>query len=320
MKIHELECIIDRYLAGSATPEEKAFVAQWLAPKEDDIAVLNKHAHQLIKTDLWQAICVGIGIAAKATGERKGVLYHIKRQRHWLQYAAAVIVVMIGSAVLYTAMQKKQATAPHIITATAGSQKVFTLPDSSKVYLFPGTSLSLPDNYNQKERIITLTGKAFFEVKPDASRPFLVRSGRLLTSVLGTSFEVMEIDSTHASIIVRDGKVSVQSSGRHLSTLTAGKRLRYDMRQNDFVTDDVNAVALCEWWNNGLAFHQASLQEIVHDLSNWYNTPITITGDKWNEEPVTIRFKDHSLPQAMTLLSQTLGFRFRHSGKAIIIY
>lgn len=307
MNIEQLERIIDRYLEGLATTEEKKFIAKWLEAAPGDIQSLEEPNKQAIKTALWQSI------ASKSGVEKPP-------RRTWLQYAAAVVILVIGSFMLYTGLQKNTSSSPQLITASPGMHKKFMLPDSSTVYLFPGATLTIPDNYNQTERNIALTGRGFFEVKPNASRPFYVQAGQLRTLVLGTSFEVMITDSIHSSIIVRTGKVGIQYDNKHLADLTAGKRLRYNAQQNDFTIDEVNAAMLCEWWNNGMVFNQAPLQQVVQTLANWYNVSIEITNKKWEQEPVTIRIKDQSLPEAMALLSQTLGFRFKQEGDKIFIY
>lgn len=304
MNIEQLERIIDRYLAGLATTEEKEFITQWLEAAPGDAQPLEASQRETIKTALWQSIARTPGVNA-----RRRFMF----RRTWLRYAAAIVVLVAGSIIFYTGSQKKQP--PRLVTAARGAHKTFMLPDSSVVRLFPGATLSIPENYNETERNITLEGRGFFEVKADARRPFYVQAGQLRTQVLGTSFEVMS-----SSIIVRTGKVSVQYGDRRLADLTAGKRLRYNEQQNDFVIDEVNAAMLCEWWNHGMIFHQAPLEEVAQTLANWYNVSIEITNSRWKQEPVTIRVKEHGLQETIALLSQTLGFKFRLEEGKIVIY
>ena len=105
-----------------------------------------------------------------------------------------------------------------------------------------------------------------------------------------------------------------------MADLTAGKRLRYDAAQNNMVIDEVNAAMLCEWWNNGMVFNQAPLEEVIQTLANWYNMPIEITNNKWSLEPVTIRIKEQNLSETLSLLSATLGFSYLQQKNKVIIY
>ncbi len=320
MNIEQLESIIDRYHAGLATPEEKEFIAKWLESTPADAAPLEASRRQTIKESLWHSVALRTGVHTQAATPKPGVLRQLIQRRTWLPYAAAVAILFTGSTIIYNALLKKQPVNSQLITALPGAAKTLLLPDSSTVHLFPGATVAIPENYNETERNIVSTGRVFFEVKPNTSRPFYVQCGQLRTRVLGTSFEVMAMDSLHASVIVRTGKVGVQYGNRHLADLTPGRRLRFDVRQNNAHIDEVNAAMLCEWWNNGMVFNQAPLEEVMQTLSNWYNKPIEITNSKWKTEPVTIRIKDHDLSEALSLLSQTLGFNVKQQNNKALIY
>jgi ferric-dicitrate binding protein FerR (iron transport regulator) len=320
MNIEQLENIIDRYLSGLATPGEKECIAKWLETTPTDTASLEAAQRDTIKATLWQSVAMHTGVVSHTVAPKTGVLRQLIQRRTWWQYAAAVVIILAGSVIAYNGWHNKQPHTSRLITALPGSHKTLLLPDSSTVHLFPGASISIPDNYNQTERRIASTGRVFFEVKPDASRPFYVQCGQLRTRVLGTSFEVMSNDLIHSCVIVRTGKVGVQYGSRHLAYLTPGKRLRFNARHNEVEVDEVNAAMLCEWWNNGMVFNQAPLEEVMQTLANWYNKPIEITSNKWKAEPVTIRIKQQGLPEALSLLSQTLGFHYRLQNDKVFIY
>jgi len=226
----------------------------------------------------------------------------------------------LGAVWMNTTLFRKQAIPAQTITALSGSPRTALLPDSSIVHLFPGSSLTIPNDFNIRNREVTLSGKVFFEVKSNPSRPFFVQTGQLRTQVLGTSFEVMTHDSLYAAVIVRTGKVGVQYNGQQLADLIPGKRLRYDVQQNNFLVDEVDAAMLCEWWNNGMVFNQSPFEEVVRSVSTWYNVPITITGTRWQQERVTIRIKNRSFSETLSLLSATLGFQYKTENNRIIIF
>lgn len=311
MNIEQLGDIIDRYLNGTATNSEKALVEQWLRERPEDSQPLPPQQREAVQSMLWQSV-------TSSTGWKPSPTRTIPISRKWLAYAAAIAI--LAACAIWLRPATPHTPSVQTIAALPGSHKKVTLPDSSVAHLFPGASLTIPEDFNTQDRRIALTGRGFFEVKPDPSRPFLVASGKMLTRVLGTSFEVMASDSMHASVTVRTGKVGVQYDGRPLAELTPGKRLRFNAQHNDFTIDDVNAALLCEWWNNGMVFNQASLGEVTRALSDWYNVPIVITNAKWNTEPVTIRIHRQSCSEAIALLSQTLGFKYKKENNSIIIY
>lgn len=318
MNIEKLGEIADRYLAGTATEQEKEWIAQWLQERPEDTQLLNPPHREATRSALWQSIAHATQHPSVAAAPATGRLYQITRYR-WLGCAAALILIC-GGTWLYTALPSGHTSPAQTITALRGSYKTSLLPDSSVVHLFPGSTLTIPGGFNTRDRRVAITGRVFFEVKTDASKPFHVQAYQLNTQVLGTSFEVMAPDSLHASVIVRTGKVGVQYSNRQLASLTAGRRLLYDVQHRRFSVDEVNAAMLCEWWNHGMVFNQSPLTEVTHCLSDWYNIPIEITGTKWRQESVTIRLKNQSLAQALSLLSETLGFQYKQEKNRIIIY
>lgn len=320
MNIEKLGEIVDRYVAGTATASEKEWIEKWLQARPEDTRLLDAPQREATRTALWQSIAHATGQEPVSAAPSTARIHQTGLRRWWPGAAAAAFIIICAGLWLYTTQPSTHPSAAQTITALRGSHKTTLLPDSTVAHLFPGSTLTIADGFNTKDRHVAITGRVFFEVKTDASKPFHVQAYQLNTQVLGTSFEVMAQDSLHASVIVRTGKVGVQYNNRQLTSLTAGKRLLYDVQHQHFAVDEVNAAMLCEWWNNGMVFNQAPLAEVAHSLSDWYNIPITITGAKWKQESVTIRIKNQPLTQALALLSETLGFQYKQEKNRIIIY
>lgn len=320
MNIEAIREMVERYLQGTATDQEKKFIEKWLQARPEDDQPLKEEDKQVIHTALWQSFTRRTNWESFATGKGAGKSRPLFNYRSWAGYAAAVMVVASCAIWLNTTLPKKRPIPVQTITALKGAPKTIQLPDSSIAHLFPGATLAVPDDFNTRERAVILSGKVFFEVKSDPSRPFYVQSGKLRTQVLGTSFEVTAQDSLHTAVIVRTGKVRLQYDGQQLADLIPGKRLRYDVQQHRFTIDEVNAAMLCEWWNNGMVFNQSPFEEVVQSVSDWYNVPIAITGTKWKQERVTVRIKNRSFSEALSLLSATLGFQYKKENNRIIIY
>lgn len=320
MNIAVIREMIDRYLQGRATETEKKVIEKWLQARPEDERSLNDPDRQAVQTALWRSFTRQTNWSSFAGDKAMDKPHSLFPYRSWIGYAAAITIILSVAVWMNTTLLKKQTIAAQTITALSGSPKTALLPDSSIAHLFPGSSLTIPNDFNIRNRAVTLSGKVFFEVKQNSSLPFFVQTGKLRTQVLGTSFEVMTQDSLYASVIVRTGKVGVQYNGRQLADLIPGKRLRYDVQQNNFVVDEVDAAMLCEWWNNGMVFNQSPLEEVVRSISTWYNVPIEIRGTRWQQETITIRIKNRSFSETLSLLSATLGFQYKTENKRIIIY
>lgn len=92
----------------------------------------------------------------------------------------------------------------------ASVPETIILSDGTSIILQPKSALEYPETFRPDVREVRLTGQAFFEVVRDASRPFLVQSGEIVTRVLGTSFTVRNFEGEDNVLIqVKTGKVSV---------------------------------------------------------------------------------------------------------------
>lgn len=85
-------------------------------------------------------------------------------------------------------------------------QRLVNLEDGSKVWLNKNSILTIPQNFEDKERQVRLFGEAFFEVVHDEKRPFTVLNKSTKIQVLGTSFNV-RANEERVRVGVKNGKV-----------------------------------------------------------------------------------------------------------------
>ncbi|MBK7131283.1 MAG: FecR domain-containing protein [Bacteroidales bacterium] len=85
---------------------------------------------------------------------------------------------------------------------------VISLPDGSKISLNRNSQLTYRENFGKKNRNVKLTGEAFFEIAPDASKPFIIDAGKADVRVVGTSFNVITNNTeSEVEVYVKTGKV-----------------------------------------------------------------------------------------------------------------
>lgn len=94
------------------------------------------------------------------------------------------------------------------VTTSTAEVRTLQLEDGTLVRLAPESAIGI--RYTERERHARLLrGQAFFEVKPNADRPFRVVAGDVTTTVLGTAFDV-RLEADGASVAVREGLVRVE--------------------------------------------------------------------------------------------------------------
>ena len=113
-----------------------------------------------------------------------------------------------------------------VISTPAATTLQAVLPDGTRVLLGASSRIEYPRSFDGlTAREVKLTGKARFEVKHDAAKPFIVHADGLDARVLGTVFDVSTYPGTHGSVTLYSGKVQVSAgNGVRPETLKPGQR------------------------------------------------------------------------------------------------
>jgi ferric-dicitrate binding protein FerR (iron transport regulator) len=311
MNIQHFKKIIDRFLQGEAGKEEEAFIHQWLAATEKQTVHMSEEERAALAVEIKQAV-------DERTGSSRPARIVLLKKR--LRYAAIFLLPVIGlMAYLIVSRQHAQNGAFTHFEAPPGELRKVTLSDSSMVYLFPGTRLDVPARYGNVSRSVKVAGRAFFDVRQNVGKIFEVQSGRLTTTVLGTSFEVREgVDKLIVS--VRTGKVRVHYGTRLLSDISAGNRLVMDTAGESYTLEQWQGKNALDWISGGLSFRQTPLHEALDLMADWYKVRIIIRNNALEQEKVTANLEGQTLEAAMKVLSQTVKFRYDINADQIIIY
>ncbi|MEO8535264.1 MAG: FecR family protein [Flavobacterium sp.] len=135
-----------------------------------------------------------------------------KRRRNYQTAIAACIVLFVSIAGYQSFLALDFSASPKLVTRTFPQDiRLLRLSDGTKVWINENTQIEYPEHFAANERIVKLKGEAFFEVARDTTRPFIISSGDIKTTVLGTSFDVKAYGKI-AEVNVRSGKVKVESS------------------------------------------------------------------------------------------------------------
>ena len=168
-----------------------------------------------------------------------------------------------------------------------GQMTTITLADNSQVTLAPETALRV--SYEKDVRAISLlTGEAFFEVTPDAKRPFTVAARNVNVTVLGTGFDVSD-GAGQTRVAVAHGLVRVDNAD-HLTThserLEPGQNVRVD-DAGQVVRGTVPTDQIASWRTRQLIAQDQPLGDVVDRLRRYFNGTILITDDALAKRSVT---------------------------------
>jgi len=204
-----------------------------------------------------------------------------------------------------------------------GAKGTYTLSDGTKVRVNAGTKISFPKTFEAEKREVYLEGEAFFEVAEDASRPFVIYTGDVTTTVLGTSFNIHAYPKGKAiKVAVVRGKVAVETSPTNEVLLEKEQMAVYHKKLKSIDTGSFDAEMEIGWKHDVLVFRQASVEEITEELENWYGYSFEISGNKKLKSGYRGRFENASLKRVMESLSYSLKWKYTidHASKTVVIH
>ena len=250
----------------------------------------------------------------------------------------AVLTSADGTEVVLGADEKKNRKVMQQITSTTsksqtikklnlevprGGEFKIVLEDSTEVWLNSESQLIYPETFSGKERRVAVVGEAYFKVKKEANRPFLVETDGQLLKVYGTEFNIRsygEDKEVYTTLI--SGSISLSKIDKKSGELmlTPGHQSLFYKENKEISVKSVNTEVVVSWRHGRFVFEEQNLEQIMRVLSRWYD--------------FNYRFKDKTLQQivfmgsipryselgtALAMLEKSGGLHFGVEGSTVII-
>jgi ferric-dicitrate binding protein FerR (iron transport regulator) len=335
MSDHQLIGLLEKYLQGNCSEEEKEALELWY---EDYRAKKTGHAGTS-QPDLHQ-LYNDITDRLKAEGEWEEPAARIVKFK-WKKLAvAAVLAVLISAAGLqYYFSHKVQQLA---ISTREGERKKITLEDGTEVWMNVGSRLSYPGNIADGKREVVLEGEAFFDVAKHESKPFTIRASDMRVRVLGTRFNVKaykDDEALEAALI--EGSIAIDHQSNSL-TLKAGEKLTLKKKDQPItvppgarVIEWPDRVAIIEqlnpqtnkttnseleWMDDKLSFKDKSFPELARLMSRWYKRKIILRDTFPEDYRFKGTFKKETVTEVLKALQITADFHYTIKGDTIYLH
>jgi len=179
------------------------------------------------------------------------------------------------------------------------------LPDGSRVYLNKGSEISYSIAF-KNQRAVDLQGEAFFEVMSDPQNPFTVSSGEMVVTVLGTSFNVKQLDSpSDLEVYVKTGKVrvSLEESEQYIQLEPEEFGLVESRKLSSSIQEDPNYIS---WKTKDFKFVNSALIEVLQELEESYHVDIHTEDLDLSEMRITTSYSGQSIDAIL----ETIGTAF----------
>ncbi|MBO9562964.1 MAG: FecR domain-containing protein [Niastella sp.] len=207
--------------------------------------------------------------------------------------------------------------------AKAVTVKVITLPDGTTVTLNKDSHLDYPATFSDSTREVTLTGEAFFDVKHDPGKPFMVHTGAFVTRVLGTAFNIRAYSKdSMLAVTVERGKVQVQrqNSKKALSILQAGDQLVIEKQTATPHLAKVDAKKIIQWKDSDLQFDDIRFEEAALLIGSRYNVELKFSNEALHNCRFTVDLSGKTLDDILDILGDlTRSTWYRENDTTILI-
>ncbi|GFH99274.1 FecR family protein [uncultured Phocaeicola sp.] len=251
----------------------------------------------------WRELSARMNIAKQTEKviPRKTISLH--RLYRYAAVACIVLMTSIGIAYHWGTNAGQKPITEQVYTCMNGKSKVF-LPDGTAVWLHGNTTLAYGNDFQDHDRMVRISGEAYFEVIRDEEKPFIVQTDGMRVVVHGTKFNVDAPENApECKVSLIEGSVSLETSLDNLF-LKPGEIVTYNKKscQLDIESGDVTFER--SWANDKLYLSNKSLGVVCRYLSKWYNVKINVDNDLKDKYMYTFTLRNEPLEEIIRLMSR----------------
>lgn len=286
----ELENKLSRIVKGDHTPEEKKSI---------------KSIRNIDLERNW-------GHLKKSIESKHGDTLSLKpgKQIYFIRVAAAVLVLFLASAVIYTFTFRHSNEIQQVSSGQENTE--ILLADGSKIIMNKGSFISYPGKMDRRKREVILSGEAWFEVTKTDKFPFYIYLENSTVKVLGTSFNIKEEENGNVIVSVVSGNVQLYEKENENNTmmLRAGQQGIFNAmsRELEFVPGFSENTL---YWRTGhLSFRDELLQDVFNELETHFDIKIVTKDYKILRYRLTTNCEGQALEDIMQELSLLYDLKY----------
>lgn len=333
MNQYDFDLLLQKYLAGECSPEEEKQVLEWSEGMlESSRVVIGPSEREQISKRLW-----------KRLSRLSGPTSWLDSSWAKIGIAASLLLVlgMVATALWPSAAPGKKAGSvasamsnPGLpsgnieVKNTSGKPYKMMLEDGTEVTLKPQSSLSHPEHFDDKARIVHLSGEAFFNVTKNPARPFFVYTGDLITRVLGTSFNVKsynEDKSVEVSVVT--GRVSVYENSKRTPQarngiiLNPNQKIRFDSGVKVLVPELVEEPVIVHppETKAQFIFDEAPLSQVTAMIQETYGIEIVLESSALEDCVFTGDINDLPLYSQLKFICKSINANYELRGTTLFM-
>lgn len=304
--------LMAKKLAKETSSQENAQLQEWLEAAAD-----NKKAFNELNA-IWERVeqdTLEVDVEAawqKVNAKTQTKIFTLFGANTYKVAAAAALFALLGFWAFNTLMLTTTT-----VTTAANEIKKISLPDGSTVWLHEYSELSYSNKLSGSKRNLSLKGLAFFDVKRDEQRPFIISTPKGEVRVLGTSFEINAFEKdTFERVTVKTGKVKFENKSGEALELTANEEGIFTKSGN--VTETlVDANDLVSWHTNKLTFNNETMDKVANKIARYYHVKVKFNNQDIANCHFTGSFENPKMNQVLDAISKALQITYVQQGNNI---
>lgn len=282
--------------------------------------------------EIWQNVDTHTELETSPVNNQKvipinhlsGTTQYKKRESKWYELrwisriAAVLIIIGLGFLANTLVDPEPRAVQPvpisfKVYSTPPGVKSSVTLGDGTKVLLNSGSVLRFNENLFPDKREVFLEGEAFFEVHHDPNSPFTVKTGKVCTTALGTSFNVRAYEQENLLISLLTGKIAVgmPTENRDQIILEPRESLKILPKNGNFLKMGFDDDEVIGWTRKMIVFNNTELSTAIRTLENWYGVTFHYHNQPKSGMYLQGKFYNETLENVLDGLSYTAELNFQ---------
>lgn len=310
------------FFKGEASLEEGLKIKAWMEASEENSRTFYR------EREIFDALMLAGPFPNTSTtidDERdtllKSSLFR-KVRMECLKIASAILLTLICSYLYQEYTTSRQPMTMNIVSVPEGQRANVTLPDGTHVWINARTTLEYPASFDKEKRMVFLKGEAYFDVKRNEKKPFVVRTNDYDIEVLGTKFNVNAyLDMDEFETALMSGSVKITSLGNIRQSVTLKPKHKLSLEGGILKVNLIQNYDAYRWKEGLICFHDETFPKIMHSFEKYYGIKIIIKNKSILKHSFTGKFRQSDgVDYALQTLQNNIEFKYEKDDEKQIIY
>ncbi|WP_370087053.1 FecR family protein [Ekhidna sp.] len=298
-----MEEVLAKYFSGNASKDEISSVETWRSESDSNAkAFLDA---KIVWLESLPSEAPPAHVLSEILGEKEGKQVPFML-RSWIKYASAAVLVLALS-LLFILNQNSE--------SNFSNEK---LSDGSRIALHGNSSMEVL-NFNEAVREVKITGKAYFDIERDESRPFIIHTDNATVEVLGTSF-VVDTYGGKTEVSVESGLVKLAKVDDDVNVkLGEGEVGLVSNNNKGIIKRNINDLNYLSWKTKIITFNGSTMAEVERVIEDVYGIEVSFEDPTFKNCKLTAKFNKKKAKDAIEIIARTFNVEYNYSNNKAVL-